>query len=767
LKDGSRKRRRGLNLESGGAEYTLPNTLAANDLVNHVKWGEAGGDPTQKFIVVKMGTHLVFFKDDINPSSVVQSQNVDLTLFKVSGKSDSDISQNPVSMEVARGKLFVVGRYLEPIFITWDKTKFTTTKININERDFVGLDDGVSNRTKPTTLSASHEYNLKVRGWLDGDIDQYNTDQSEYPSKNQIPWMGYRRQTATGFADEDGIRTWNSDKLAGEVFGDASAPTGRPIINPFDTEFVGEPAGAIPIESWTTTWTGGTTVTITSTSHGLSNGNEIVINGNSFTYYYLSPPEDVAGGSLDGNYTIANVTANTFDITVPVPEGFDSFVDQNLSLGNVSVGSFFIKNPTPFTTNERPQVVVWFAGRLWYMGIDDEKLNDRVYFTQIVESDEQFGKAYQQADPTSPNINALTASDGGVIVVPKLGRVKSGKVFNDSLLIFASNGIWQIGGGQRGFFTADGYSVRKIGSLGASSPFGIVSAGGNIYWTGTWGLQRLFESPETGFLTVESVTRGKIQTLWNNIKESEQEKIKLAYDKTQNRIYILYQSGTSFNASEYDVVLVYNTTFQSFHKLKFPRTGTSYITHIFSVFSSEEGENDKNIKFVVQTNTGTKVKICDMAQSDYVDFDGNEQIPFIETGYDNFGGEESQFKDIVRTRQAPIVHVFMKKTETGYTQSGTDLIPVNESSLTLQSRWDWADHTNSGKFGTAREVYRHGRLYTPVDINDTFDTGFPVVVTRNKIRGSGRMLHLRFQGGAQKDAHLLGWSVRYKINRRI
>lgn len=89
----------------------------------------------------------------------------------------------------------------------------------------------------------------------------------------------------------------------------------------------------------------------------------------------------------------------------------------------------------------------------------------------------------------------------------------------------------------------------------------------------------------------------------------------------------------------------------------------------------------------------------------------------------------------------------------------------NESSVLMQARWDWSDNSVSGKWGTAYQVYRKNRAFVPADdaANGELQDGQPVVVTRNKVRGRGRALHIKFNTEPGKDAHILGWSINFDV----
>lgn len=757
LRDGSRKRRKGLDQETGGVTDTLSATLGTFDIVSTYKWKNAGG-LANNFIVIQRGSTLLFYADTDTPSAGIEAQELDLLPYKVAGKADSDVATNPMSMDIGHhSRLLVAARYLEPLYIEWDGTTFTATPVYIRERDFIGVIDDINLIDTPSATTSAHTYNLRLRGWTQANITTFQSSKSKYPAKNMWPWKGYRRTNVAGIAEEDGTWGFSADKMDAEIFGHGSAAMGHLIHNPFDTETTGLIVGEDFIEDITPNWPT-STVTITATSHGLSNGNSITITGNSFFYSIITYPIGYYS-SFDGTYVISGVTANTFNIDYSEPSDFAAYSTVTSGAFHLASSTEVVTNPDPFTTDERPQTVRWYAGRAWYMGINDPKLKDKVYFSRIVEDESHYGMCYQEADPTDPNYNALTPSDGGFILIPDIGNIKGARIFNDSLIIFTTNGIWQVRGTQ-GFFAADNYAVRKLSDLSATSSYSIITVQDSIYWTGYDGINKLFQDPQTGYLTAQNITQNRIQTLWNSLPDAVQARVKCTYDRTQERVYFLYASDSTYSANRYDHVLVYSTGKDAYYKLVFPSALSAYIVDIFSVTETENAENNKNIKFIVQTGTRTQFKICDMDQSDFIDFDGNEQVPYMVTGYDNLS-------DFQRYKQAPVLHVFCKKTETGYTASGTDLLPIGESSVLMRPIWDWSDNANSGKFGPQQQVYRHRRYYQPVDVNDNFDDGAPIIVTRNKLRGRGRVLHLRFDGEEEKDAHIMGWSILYKANRKV
>ena len=186
------------------------------------------------------------------------------------------------------------------------------------------------------------------------------------------------------------------------------------------------------------------------------------------------------------------------------------------------------------------------------------------------------------------------------------------------------------------------------------------------------------------------------------------------------------------------------------------------------------------MKFQAQLTT-TTVDTCDMNQTAYQDFNGSESpLPYLVTGWDSSAGFQ-------RRKQAPVIHVYNKRTGTGWTDAGGGNWTENNTGSTLMTPfWDWTEATQwnnpsspssqenwdasdnnygvSGKIGKQVETYRRVRSFTPLATSNV--DGYPVLATRNKVRGRGRVLSMRFDGATAKDSHLLGFTMNYKITRR-
>jgi hypothetical protein len=315
--------------------------------------------------------------------------------------------------------------------------------------------------------------------------------------------------------------------------------------------------------------------------------------------------------------------------------------------------------------------------------------------------------------------------------------------------------VWEVGGGQRGLFTAGAYSVRKITDVECSSSYSPVSLGTSVIYTGPRGIFEIAPNQFTGLLEETNISEELIQTLWNGIPAANQAVVQTVHDTAKKRVYFLYgDSGDSINI--YANALVYDIRLQAWYKYVFNVTATAGPMTAYAITEADSSESNQKVKWTCALTT-TTVDTCDMNQTAYLDYDGAESpLPFLATGWDNLG-------DFQRRRQAPVITVFAKRTETGYTATGDGYDADNESSSLMTAYWDWTNDAVSGKIGSQNETYRHVRGFAPSGTTDV--DGYPVVVTRNKVRGRGRVLQLRFDGAATKDSHILGFSTNYKVQR--
>lgn len=842
--DGSRQRRKGLALETGGAAIEL--SEAVDGVVRAHHWRNVAGDPSLNMLVLQAGKYLFFFEDMLVISSVAQAVGaIDLTTHKVATATEQQVEESYVNTDYGRGHFFVVGKYIEPLLVKYENSIFSAEEISIEERDFEGILDGISTTTQPTTEIQSHIYNLKNAGWTGTFIADYFTDQSKYPAKNMIPWMGLAGQTTSNVAEKDWTKAFSPAKLLGELFQDAPAPTGHFIRNIFDTTFVIEGDGpSFEISTWRLdSETGGdTTLHVRlSSDHTLVTNDPVAIDGNIAVYerqvfsgagrnlfgeigiwetwsaddYYTditvpvltisdateANPIEITttvahtlitgdrvkfaalpgdfGTNLNGNtypitktsdtkFTVAvngsgygaytsggtATAANCFSVPVTTPAIYPyGFRDQYRQLG--TVWTEYEESTAPEVYNRRPTAVGFYAGRLWFAGVQTSKMSHRLYFSQVVENDSQYGKCYQVADPTSELISDLVPTDGGVIVIPEIDTVKEIIHYNGKLLVFADNGVWEVGGGERGYFTATGYSVRQISSAGCTSAASVIVADGTPYYLGDNAIYSIQQDPNLGFLYTQDMTTGRIQKLLGTINKQQKELVQSSYDRNSKKIYWLYNTSNTIDW-KFPNWLVLDLRINSFSK--FSNKGSLSLRTIYDIEEYQaETDEERNIKFICDNTARDEITIAELNDETFEDF-GTDAAAYTETGNDGV-------VDITKRRYGRHLFTYMKRTETGYTGQ-TEPQETDPSECYVRYLWNWADSSTTGAWSVPRSVYRRwSRKYRNplVDGTGTDLMGEPIVVAKSKIRGSGKVLRLRFDTEAGKDCHLYGWHLRQDI----
>ena len=169
--------------------------------------------------------------------------------------------------------------------------------------------------------------------------------------------------------------------------------------------------------------------------------------------------------------------------------------------------------------------------------------------------------------------------------------------------------------------------------------------------------------------------------------------------------------------------------------------------------------SNKSSQFSFLTITGTEFTLSKYRNLGYVDWEtegagtGASFESYLITGYDLFG-------DLMRDKMTPYILFYFNRTEDGYELDSNNNIELsNRSSCLVQSQWNWANSANSGRWGTQFQAYRLLRNYIPSGVNDSFDYGEKVIVTKNKLRGHGNCLSLKISSEEGKAMHLLGWGV--------
>lgn len=189
---------------------------------------------------------------------------------------------------------------------------------------------------------------------------------------------------------------------------------------------------------------------------------------------------------------------------------------------------------------DRPSCVAFYAGKVFY------GWKNQIFFSQtLLEDFSVSGKCYQQADPTAEYINDLVATDGGVIPLQYSGEIIAMVPFENSLIVFCTNGVWAISGGSVGQgFSADGFSIYKITSVGAISPRSVISIDGTPCWWSKIGIYLLNSSPGKQGFSVDNICKDKVQLFYDAIPGTSKLTATGAYDRLRKIIVWIYNGST-------------------------------------------------------------------------------------------------------------------------------------------------------------------------------------------------------------------------------
>lgn len=716
-RSGKVSRRLGINYETG---YALKSTgldeisLGITKISYHV-WPTPSGHNEISLGVIRVGNKL-WFMDTLteNPSNNLILGGTPLT---ITGLNNSNIDVAIINNNF----VFVSADLDTPIILQYESVSLITiTPYNLKVRDIWGIYESTTLDNRPVTLNDIHSYNLRNQGWSN--------------------------------------RIYNTCNTAG--------------IDSIQCTF--NKLGFFPSNA--DIWTLGKIADLSSAD------------------YSEYDPLTMAKNSID----IATAPKGRFIIDV-YNRGADRKV-QGIAEGLSAVATL----PQDRETG-RISTVASFSGRLFYSGVESQIVDaDKnspnyagvIFFTQVGSSIISLSKCYQDADPTSEEISDIVDTDGGTIHIPDISRVHKLLSTRTSILAFAQNGVWEIFG-DTGGFNATSYQVSKVSSVGVESPYSIIETITGIFYWAKGGIFVLTQDQMSGRYKVDNVSITTIQTLYNRISDTAKKYAIGFYEEIQNRVRWLYNDFPEYNelsyVNKYNKELIFDLTLGSFYINEITQTEVSpfvasyapipkfvrndlldtvyvgdvpVVVGIQEVVSRARGFRDvreSEYKFLtVQATSFTLSEYASTFFRDWITYNGTgfNYSSYLVTGYEIY-------QDMMRKKQAPYLVVALEKTESGFTSNGTGLDALNPSSCLVQAQWNWTNTATGNKWGTIFQAYRLPRVYFPSITNDNFDTGDSVIITKNKLRGIGRALSLKFQSEDNKDMRILGWGTTLTISGSV
>lgn len=742
--DGTRSRRAGMDIEDNYEVITATLDTPVNDQISYktIKWTNVAGIPNLVFVVIQIGSYLAIHATE----SGSLSSGGPLFTYQL------NLVSNFCSFASVDGMLVVATGDKSLISISYisSSQSFVVNPYRLLIRDTFGVEDilsGVNYREgtniskRPKTLTGAHSYNLRNQTFsvprLIGGLLQETI---------QDPIQAWRNYAVSTFPS-------NADSVL-DAFYPNSASIQDPTTNRFNPiELGSNPPGTLQAP---------------------------------IGYFIIDALDRGTSRLEETNKLYADKTKLV-----------DSYKTTSLPTDSTPTGA---------------NVLAQFAGRMFYAGFTSEviggdstspRMGSYLLFSKLVENQKDLKICYQVGDPTSKNYSELLDTDGGFVKLEGAYNIQAMIPLPSGLVILAENGVWLLSGEDRGQFKATSYSTSKVSTNGCDSPGSVVLTGdGFLFWSRD-GIYKVSPN-QFGDLEVTNITMGKIQKFYTSIPSKDRKYVVGVLDKYERKAKWVY--GNRLGTQTLNRELVYSFDFSAFTSNRISRA----LCHISS------GDTDPSIPTVVAAPvimpafTATQVSepvyvgvelvfndldqvILDQTQvetsltetkyltildyslssilysfssysnTDHYDWPivsdsvGVDAESVILTGWSGGG-------DYQRSKQVPFLMMHFYKTETGFEviDDGdplSDWRATDQSSCLVQAQWNWANHVNSGKWGTQFQAYRFSRFWQPSEIDDAFDNGFYTVETRNKLRGSGKVLSLKFTSEPGKHMNIIGWSM--------
>lgn len=726
--DGSRNRRWGMDFEANYEEITTTIPVVENLAHTSYRWKNAGGVSNRNISVVQFGNEVKFF--DLNSRPI--SGNLLFTyIFTSSGLTKR------FSFASVDGYLVVATQEKEPYIFEVNEDTITVSTQTLLIRDLFGVEDvtagvdllsGGGLQVRPTALTQEHLYNLRNGSWgisrpgdagegsLGDPIDRFKATDGRYPS--------------------------NSDNVVQALYADTTLTPNRTLERFFTTDLSRNPLGSSKAP---------------------------------YGYFIIDALER-------GSSRISNDAVNR--ATYPQLTTAVTTLPQDRTPGG-------------------PAVVTEYAGRAWFGGFSGEtidgdnqspRLSSYVMFSTLVRSISDITLCYQEGDPTSKANPDLIDTDGGFIRLNEAYGINRLENLGDVLIIMAQNGIWKVSGTSEDGFVATNFVIERVSDRGCINPESAVVVDNSIFYWSEDGIYHL--SAEQGGWSSTSISVDRIQRLIEDISEEDRTTLVGSYDSFERKVRWVYDNNLNNTRETKELILDLVLKGYYVNRIFNIEEGRPRVVSVLQTlpFEIRVVEDPITVGGVAVTVSSDPVVITSEIRTDVIrgelsyitvtNTSGNITYTFSNyfdegfvdwASYDDVGVDAAAYlitsylsgTDFQRNKQIPYFFAHFRRTETGKELVGDQVVVLNPSSCIVQSHWDWANNANSNRWSRPFQAYRYQRDYIPTSFPDEFDTGFAVLTTRNKLRGTGKVVSLKFSTEAGKDLHLYGWSMIFSVANNV
>lgn len=729
--DGTRRRRLGMDTEEDAS--TIATGLTLNNPMGHssYRWENAGGDPDKSLLVVQFGNQIKFFDLDNDPISQTVIDTINF---------DASTYSNTFSYAQVDGILVIAnGNKDVEVFEYEDSTTtITRTQTTLRIRDLFGVEDVADSK------DLRDANNVSLRQTIQTDEHLYNLRNQSWGVPRRDDVLQTLADPITKFKSSDSDRLpSNADTVTFALFPDANN-SGNRIVDRFFPEFLRD-----------------------------------------------NPPGN--SHAALGHFIIDALNRGTSRSAA-----YSDMIDKYSDTTMLDITTLPLD-----TTPGGASVVTQYSGHIFYAGFSGDvtngdakspRMSSYVLFSRLVRDTSDIGICYQEGDPTSDQAPDLQQTDGGFIRIDEAYGIQRMVVANNSLFVFAANGVWRIVGDDETGFKATGFTVTKITERGIIGPNSVATAKGNIYYWGDDGIY-VVQRNDFGDWVNQSISENRVQEFYDAISSTSKQSVNALYDSYDDKIRWVYDNKIDDTAQVKELVL--DLTLQAFFtNLIFTPTGVD-LPKVVGLFESSpftlqttsstvvvdgdqvEVDSDpvqisitslqsttRSIKYVIVTDaTNIAYTFGSYRNTDFYDFKsidntGTDAQAIMITGYISGG-------DFSRQKIMPVLTVHCLKTEDGFIEQNGEIVAQNQSSCKVQVQWEWSDDVSSNRWSTEFQAYRIRRPYFPANVADSYETGQVVVSSKSKIRGIGKVLSIQFKSEPGKDLQLLGWGFSLGVLTRV
>jgi hypothetical protein len=480
-RDGSRKRRLGMDYEDGYTEDSYSGDVDQVLAISIHLWKNPIQTGGYDIVVVQVEDVLRFYRADADViSDTPINGGLPFTL---------PVDYSPgtkITTASLRGQLVITYNSQQILVLDYDEvgddvTSFTT---RIQIRDLFGIESAYSVEERPVVpepLTPSdvdeinHIYNLRNQGWPEDAVVVQDSDgasaanadptiiadmitSTKRPSNADVMW----RARATSAEDAEAIGAFSPFELFKLQYGNTPAPKGTFIIDLFNR----------------------------STSRQ------------------------------------ENYDAITGDPTLLLPDDISSGYVTHVA--SYAGRFFYAVKETGLTGGDDKS----------------PKISSMIFFSQTATTNSRIASCYAEADPTSEFIYDPIATDGGFISIPAVGEVLNLVVLGSSLFVISTNGVWEIHGGEQEF-SATNQNITKTTAVGGYGGDSVVVADVSIlYWTDS-GIFAITIDPGSLRGVASNVSINTIQDLYMSIPKEERMLVQGHYDEVDRKVRWLYNEELS------------------------------------------------------------------------------------------------------------------------------------------------------------------------------------------------------------------------------